>query len=192
MSEAKQNKTYEALIDTLGQDNRVLVLAFVVYLILSVIESTIRTFKNRGILDPIVSIQVILICSSLLLSILLVFKILSAYQKARQTQTGISPHLVITSIFYNIGAFSMTYYRIYQICPQWFRYDNTSQYSSKGMEQLAVYWDYLVFSAFRSLSQTYFRISEAHSLVSVLVLCQIGFSIFTVSVLLASYVSNHN
>jgi len=77
---------------------------------------------------------------------MIVFLIIDEYKKSVSLGELVSSTHIMRAYFFSIGMFSLLYFRIYQICPECFKYSNKSNYSSDGMEQLVVYIDFIMFS----------------------------------------------
>ena len=162
------------------------------YLILSWIESIYRTMNKMTITQPVELIHPLLIASSIAIALCSISMVIRERNESVRKNEFISLNQIIFAYFVSIGAFSMIYFRLFQLRPEYFNYEPNFEGVSDGVVQLLSYFDFIVFSSYKSISQTYFGISENHNVVSLIILMQMAFSIYIVSVLINSAIKTPN
>ncbi len=101
--------------------------------------------------------------------------------------------LVIEFYLVSIIIWGAIYFKLYTIWPDSFKYINPaisySETISKSLNNFAAALHFNLYSAFNSLTSSYYRVESNSSIVSVLVWIQSLYTLMIISFLIASYVN---
>jgi len=94
----------------------------------------------------------------------------------------------------NVIFFGMTYFYIYSLKPSLFEYLSpptqlAPTLSENTLEQIAVKYQFVIFSAFQSVNASFFKIKVTSSLVSVLSIIQFLFTLVLITLVVSSFVN---